>query len=86
MFLRLYLLQVIREHERLLKVAVPCPLVDDFFLVFPWPPKGEKTVGQCIASWATPEKYWTTYEQGKRRIKRLNLGQKKILQMKIVSF
>ena len=26
------------------------------------PTKGKTTVGQYIASWATPEKNWTTYE------------------------
>ena len=34
----------------------------NFFLVFSWPPKGKKIVGQCIPSWAAPEKDWTTYE------------------------
>ena len=37
-------------------------LVDDFLGVVSSPPNGEKTVGQYIASWADPEKNWTTYE------------------------
>ena len=60
-----------------------------------WPPEGKKTVGQYIASWAAPEKNWTTYEivetlleSGTREEanKVLKFAQKKILQMKIVSF
>ena len=45
-----------------MKVVVPCPLVDDFLGVVSWPPKGKKTAGQYIASWAPLEKNWTTYE------------------------
>ena len=56
------MVQVITEHDRLVKVVVPCPLVDDFLGVVSWPPKGKKTAGQYIASWAPLEKNWTTYE------------------------
>ena len=45
-----------------MKVVVPCPWVDDFLGVVSWSPKGKKTVGQYIASWAAPEKNWATYE------------------------
>ena len=45
-----------------MKVAVPCPWVDDFLGVASWPTKGKKTVGQYTASWAVPEKNWATYE------------------------
>ena len=48
------------KHDRLVKV--PCPWVDDFLGVVSWLPKGKKTVGQYIASWADPEKNWTAYE------------------------
>ena len=76
------------KHYRLVTVVVLCPSVDDFLGVVSWIPKGKKTVGQYIASWADPEKNWTTYElskhfssreQGKRPIKCLNLAQEKIL-------
>ena len=56
LFFRLYSIQVITEHDRLVKVVVPCPWVDDFLGVVSWPPKGKKTVGQYIASWAAPKK------------------------------
>ena len=59
---RLYSVQVIREHERLVKVVVLCPWVDEFLGVASWPSKVKKTVGQYIASGAAPEKNWTTYE------------------------
>ena len=42
--------------------TLPCPWVDDFLGVVSWPPKGKKTFGQYIASWAAPEKKRTTYE------------------------
>ena len=59
---RLYSVQVIREHERLVKVVVLCPWVDEFLGVASWPSKVKKTVGQYIGSWAAPERNWTTYE------------------------
>ena len=62
LFFRLYSIQVITEHDRLVKVVVPCPWVDDFLGVVSWPPKGKKTVGHYIASWAAPKKNWITYE------------------------
>ena len=55
-------MQVITEQERLVKVAVPCPWLDEFLGVVSWPTKGKKTVGQYTASWAAPEKNWATYE------------------------
>ena len=45
-----------------MKVVVPCPWVHDFFGFVSGPPKGKKTVGLYIASWAAPEKNWTIYE------------------------
>ena len=76
--------------------TVPCPWVDDFLGVVSWTPKGKKTVGQYIASWSAPEKkkgqhtklskHFSSQEQGKRQIKCLDLAQKKVFQMKIVSF
>ena len=50
------------KHYRLVTVVVLCPSVDDFLGVVSWIPKGKKTVGQYTASWADPEKNWTTYE------------------------
>ena len=75
-------MQVITEQERLVKVAVPCPWLDEFLGVVSWPTKGKKTVGQYTASWAAPEKNWATYEI----VETLLESQRKILQMKIVSF
>ena len=50
------------KHDKLVKVVVLCPWVDDFLGVVSWIPKGKKTVGQYIASWADPEKNWTMHE------------------------
>ena len=47
---RLYSVQVIRKQERLVKVVVPCPWVDEFLGVASWPTEVKKTVGQYIAS------------------------------------
>ena len=94
-FLRLYSVQIITEHDRPVKLVVPCPWVVDFLELSPGDLKVKRLFTNTlhhglplkkIGQYMKLLKHFSSREQGKRQIKYLNLAQEKILQMKVVSF